>query len=288
MSKNLLKMKFFAVVMILFSTLSFAQSAGFNSTFIVLSLNGGGNTFYDLQATTANPDFNGANLGSFCQGSSGLVFKGAEHNNFKCGSCDITSTRLFYRIYVTGSPSGSFISNNIGFNAGGSNGCGGADQQWRNVSNNVNLLSGLSGGNYTLEVYSEQSTSCSGTQFASNGGANYKATFTVNPLPTLNIVTATPACANAPSFVTMTGLLPSTSGTIVYTISSTGPFQYSQSSTSDANGNFTFSTPPLPLSANGAIITIVSGTAVGTLCSTNFIGKTVSVVVNANVTYFKM
>jgi hypothetical protein len=61
------------------------QSAGFNNTFLVLSLNGGGNTFYDLNAGTANTDFNGANLGSFASGTSNLVFKGAEHNVYKCG-----------------------------------------------------------------------------------------------------------------------------------------------------------------------------------------------------------
>ena len=38
-----------------------AQTAGFNTTYAVLSINGGANAYYDLQASTGNPDFNGAN-----------------------------------------------------------------------------------------------------------------------------------------------------------------------------------------------------------------------------------
>jgi len=158
----------------------FAQSAGFNNTFIVLSINSGGDLYYDLNAATGNPDFNNAALGTFCQGSSGIVFKGGEHKVYKCGGCDITSTRIYYRIYLNGTTPGNFVSNNLGYTSGFNNGCGGADQTWSNTGYNINLLSGLAPGNYTLEVYSDMSTSCWGTQYASNSGANYKAFFTVN------------------------------------------------------------------------------------------------------------
>ncbi|WP_460575041.1 putative metal-binding motif-containing protein, partial [Flavobacterium koreense] len=291
MKKQLQKIKFsaFLWIMLFYVSLSFAQSAGFNTTFVVLSLNGGGNTYYDLQATTGNPDFNGANLGTFCQGSSGIIFKGAEHNNYKCGGCDITSTQISYSVYLTSGPQASFSNRNIGYTSDFANGCGGRDQKWSNVSYNDNIISGynLAPGNYTLEVYSSQNTTCSGVQFASNGGANYKAYFTVTPLPTLASITATPACENGTSSVTMTGLLPSTSGTFYYTNSMTGPIQYPVSGTSSASGTFTFNTPALPLIANGAIITIVSGTVASTGCSVGFSGKTVAVVVNPNVTYYR-
>ncbi|MBD3584015.1 hypothetical protein HC229_16010, partial [Flavobacterium sp. D33] len=159
-----------------------AQSAGINTSFIVLGINGGSNAYYDLQATTSNPDFNGANLGTFCQGSAnGLRLRGAEHNVYKCNGCDLTSTRIYYRIYLTASgPSGAFSNQAIPFAAGGNNGCGGQDQQWATTALNINLLNGLAAGNYTLEVYSDASVTCSGgTVYAGNGGANYKASFSI-------------------------------------------------------------------------------------------------------------
>ncbi len=169
------------VMLLLLTTFTaIGQTAGFNSTFVVLSTNGGPNTYYDLQAATANTDFQGANLGTFCEGAANaLVFRGAEHNVYKCGGCDLQSTRLYYRIY-SGTPSGSFVSNDIGYSSGGANGCGGEDQQWSKTDYNTDLLAGLAPGTYTLEVYSDASTNCMGTVFASNGGANYSATFTVN------------------------------------------------------------------------------------------------------------
>jgi hypothetical protein len=158
------------------------QSAGFNSTYLVLQTNGGANTYYDLQATTANTDFNGANLGTFCEDATNrLTFRGAEHNVYKCGGCDLQSTRLYYRIYPAGSPAGAFVSNNIGYASGFANGCGGEDQTWSNTGYNVDLLNGLSPGTYALEVYSDATTTCSGgTVYAGNNGANYVATFTIN------------------------------------------------------------------------------------------------------------
>jgi|GEM_PF-499291 len=161
--------------------MSRGQSAGFNNTFIVLSLNGGANTYYDLNAATANTDFNNASLGTFAAGSSNLILKGAEHNVWKCGSSDLTSTRLMYRIYLTASPSGSYTSQSIGYSSEFNNGCGGKDQVWSNTGLTTNLLSGLSAGAYTIEVYSEATVTncCGGTVYASNSGTNYKATFTV-------------------------------------------------------------------------------------------------------------
>jgi hypothetical protein len=142
---------FLLCALLLIGEKGWGQSAGFNNTFIVISTNGGStNTYYDLNATTANADFNNANLGSFATGSSTLVFKGAEHNVYKCGGCDLTSTRIYYRIYPTGTPSGSYVSNAIGFTSGFNNGCGGQDQLWSNTGYSTNLLSGLSAGNYTI------------------------------------------------------------------------------------------------------------------------------------------
>jgi hypothetical protein len=143
---------------------------------------GGPNVFYDLKATTGNVDFNGANLGTF-NGNQPLTLKGAENKIFKCGTRDITNGTLYYRIYPTGSPSGSFTSLNLPFasnDAGAGAGC--QNQTWRQDGASVNVLAGLCDGNYTIEVYTGANYQGCGTgqHLANNGGSNYKATFTIN------------------------------------------------------------------------------------------------------------
>ncbi|QYJ68402.1 T9SS type A sorting domain-containing protein [Flavobacterium litorale] len=170
----------FITLMYLLLGKAHAQSAGFNNTFIIFSINGSLNLYYDLNAATDNYDFDGQFLGNFCQNSDNLIFKGGEHNIYKCNGCDLTSTRIYYRIYPTGSPSGTFVSNTLNYFSGYNNGCGGQDQRWEKLDFDTDLLLGLEAGNYTIEAYSDATITCQGgTAFASNGGNNYKATFTV-------------------------------------------------------------------------------------------------------------
>jgi hypothetical protein len=192
------------LVLLLFICINgFGQTAGFNNSFIVLNVNGSANTYYDLQASTANPDFT-AGLGTFVIGTNTLLYQGAEHNIYKCGGCDFQSSRLYYRIYKASVIPGAlpFVSDNIPYSSGFVNGCGGEDQQWKTTSGSVNLLAGLTPDIYTMEVYSEGTVTClGGTVYASNSGNNYKANFTVacNPatLPSVTIadVPASPICA---------------------------------------------------------------------------------------------
>jgi hypothetical protein len=179
-------MRKFYIAAAIFSCLVFnnftgmSQTAGFNNTLLVLQLNGGGNTYYDLNASTANTDFEGANLGTFISGTGSLVYKGAEHNVYKCGGCNISGTSLKYNIHLTVAATGAFVSNNVGYTSGFVNGCGGEDQLWSTTAGNTDLIAGLAPGNYTMEVYSDATITCgTGTAYASNSGANYKATFTV-------------------------------------------------------------------------------------------------------------
>jgi len=184
----------FAFLMLAYGTM-FAQSAGFNGSFVILSANSAADTYYDLNATTGNPDFQGNNLGTFVQGTNTLVLKGAEHNVYKCGGCDITATSMNYRIYATSGSAGSFTSVNVPYSSGFNNGCGGADQQWKTTSANINVLNGLGAGTYFLEVY-EMATATCGNQYVSNGGANYKAQFTLScPTVTISAGSATSFCS---------------------------------------------------------------------------------------------
>ncbi|HRF40982.1 MAG TPA: hypothetical protein PK198_19460, partial [Saprospiraceae bacterium] len=185
-----------------------AQSGIFES-YIILDA-GSGNTYYDLQATTGNPDFTGS-LGSFVQCAGTLTLNGAQNKTIKCPGDDITNGAIWYRVYPTGSPSGAFVSVNLPFAANLGSGCNGNDQQWETSAANVNLLSNRTPGNYTLEVYTTSDFTYtgggggSGTHFSNNGGANYSATFTVTGGATCPVfVTASGATAFA-SYTTLKG-----------------------------------------------------------------------------------
>lgn len=171
---------FFLLLFFLSSFSAYSQTAAFRSTYVFFNVEGNQKSYMLNNNPTdfVTPNFDGNNLGVF---SSASIFqlKGAEHNVEKCGGCNISATHFNYRIYKIGDTPGSFIPKNIGYSSGGMNACGGEDQQWRDISGADNLLTGLTAGNYTIEVYSDATISCgTGTMYASNGGANYKATFT--------------------------------------------------------------------------------------------------------------
>lgn len=110
---------------------------------------------------------------------------------------------------------------------------------------------------------------------------NKMVTLVVNKLPTLGTVTIVPACAGSTTTVTLSGLLPNTTGTATYKL---GPFApVTVSGTSDANGNLTLVTPVLTPGANGLVVSITNLTTTGG-CSTNFTDKKVTVVVLAQPT----
>ena len=166
--------KIYSLFFILFAFVSYsAQATGIFESYAVLKINGGVNTYYDLQATTGNPDFNGLDLGTFTNGQT-LVFVGGENKTWKNGGGDVTGGRIHYRVY-TGTPSGSF--SNISFNW--IQDLGNGDQKWGATTGTTDVLAGLPNGVYILEVYTEADTNL-GARYSNNGGANYKATFTVS------------------------------------------------------------------------------------------------------------
>ena len=169
----------FSFVLILFFSIchnqSFSQSTtGIYESYAILNINGSGNVFYDLNANTALSDFNGINLGTFTSSNS-IIFVGGENKTFKCNGGNVTAGNIYYRVYRTSSSPGGFTGIALGFISDDGGGCGG-NQTWRGTTGATNILSGLAPGAYTIEVYSDAPGSPS-TAFASNGGANYKATF---------------------------------------------------------------------------------------------------------------
>lgn len=167
-----MKKIYFLLLMVLTVSFTNAQVAGIYESYAVLNIRNTGNVYYDLEANTSNPDFNGVNLGDFTSNEV-LAFAGGEMKTFKNSGADVTGGNIYYRVY-SGSTGGSFSS--IGFNF--LEDLGGGNQKWGSLSGTENILAGLSHGNYTLEVYVAASTS-DGIKYSSNGGANFKATFKV-------------------------------------------------------------------------------------------------------------
>jgi hypothetical protein len=172
----------FLLVSFVNSHIAMAQSISIYQSYAILKINGGSNTYYDLGATTANPDFQGNNLGSFST-SQTLVLAGVELKTNKCNGGNVTGGNIYYRVYETSSSAGAFstaIATGFISNDGGT--CGG-DQTWRKDNNTTDVKAGLTSGTYYLEVYAN-ATGSPATVFANNGGNNYKATFTVCSPPT--------------------------------------------------------------------------------------------------------
>ncbi len=179
MRENLFRLKVWHMLLstsLLLSSLVSAQSNGIYESYAILSINSGSNVYYDLNATTANVDFQGNNLGGFTAGNS-LVVKGGQNKTFKCDGGNITSGRLYWRVWLTSAgASGNFNSINMSFLSNDAGGCGG-NQTWQGTGGTTNIISGLTTpGNYTLEVYTD-ANGTPGTVYSSNNGANYKATF---------------------------------------------------------------------------------------------------------------
>lgn len=181
-----MKKLFLLVWGLVFATTSLFAAAGIFDSFAIVN-----GTFYDLDANTANADFQSASLGAFAPNGSLLL--GGQLKSFKNNGTDVTGAAIFYVIFPAGNrptdPSLTGISYAFQFdNVGGTNG----DQQWgtdlsgNNTTNGaLNILQGtsLANGTYTLEVYARITTNgvnANGEIFDSNNNLNYSATFTID------------------------------------------------------------------------------------------------------------
>jgi len=125
-----------------FSISSFASSGLFDA-YAILNSKGAGNTY------TSYTSFNSLSLGNFVAGET-LVLNGAQTKTFKNSGSNVMGGQLAYRVYLTG---GSFpVFNYINLDFGEDYPTPG-DQRWETNNANVNLLSGLVDGNYTLEPF---------------------------------------------------------------------------------------------------------------------------------------
>ncbi len=168
------------------ANIAFSQgSSGIFDSFVILNPNNTGNIFYELQIDNpTNPTFNGADLGTY-EPSEVLLLNGGQVKTFKNGSHNVFNGILAYRVYETGSTNQpAFNDIFLGFQSETNNNFGGVDQVWEESFSSINLLSGLTPGNYTLEVftkaeYEEFQNGPLQTHFVSDFGNNFSATFTI-------------------------------------------------------------------------------------------------------------
>lgn len=179
-----------SIIAILASGNAFGAAGMFDSFVFTTTTGGTPLAFYDIGASTGNPDFQGSDLGTFTVGSSTLQI-GGQQKSYKNNFTDVTGHSISWRVW-SGSPGGSFsaVSMPFQFNIGG-----GGDQQWGGDSQgsnsdpielSTNVLSGLTNGDYTLEVFSQINTNgvnADSIIYNNVGGSNYRATFTVIPEP---------------------------------------------------------------------------------------------------------
>lgn len=181
--------------------------------------------------------FHNANLGAHTRNSGTLIFRGGEVRTSKNTLLsNVCGAKLYYRIYEQSSTPGAFTSMDLDlesncntgtgtFPSGGT--CVAGDQKWNRVIANgttvpyapVNLTT-MAAGNYTLEVYYEvtgssvTTTLCNETAVVNNGGANYKANFSIQA-PALASSNPT-TCDGTEGTITISGLVPGSTYSVTY------------------------------------------------------------------------
>jgi hypothetical protein len=162
-------------LLLLWTVQSVYAASGIWGSYVVVN-----STFYVANDPTCVgcPPFNGHNFGTVSD-ITGLTLNGGEVKTFKNSGSDVTGAAMLYRVYPTGSPSGSFLSVSLPFNQNmGTCNSTTCDQRWQRTDANIDLLQGLNtAGSYTIEVYFE-AYSTDGTHYHSNNGSNYTAQFT--------------------------------------------------------------------------------------------------------------
>ncbi|MEI6412567.1 MAG: T9SS type A sorting domain-containing protein [Bacteroidota bacterium] len=203
MKRFYLNLAFILLISFGFSIPARASYGIFESYVVVAS------TFYDLFATTSNPDFSGANLGSFTTGGT-LLLNGGEIKTFKtsrsgCSNGNVCGGTLSWAVKLSGATvkSGSFTLNyNSAYGDQNSGACS-VNQKWDFTSGSQNILSGLSAGSYTLQVFCAATGSQSNTSSCSDNvtQAALSATFTVNAPLAVQLLSFTAEKSNKDVFL---------------------------------------------------------------------------------------
>lgn len=151
-------------------------------TFVTLSLNGSSQTYQLGYSSTGEPQLDGANLGTFSLADGNTLYlAGFANTTVESGGHAIFAGKLHSRIQPAGAAGGTF-STNISTHW---TDLGGGMERHYATNTGVNLLAGLTGGVYELEVYAAAQGNFSPDLLEDNGGSNFVAAFIVteDPLP---------------------------------------------------------------------------------------------------------
>ena len=151
----------------------FAQTS-FNSYAIISQ---GSNSYYYCSTNDGiNEPLNNNDFGSLSSIST-LILNGGELSTW-----NLNGAKLFYQLYIQGSSDkGDVHSILLPWSADD-----GGNKKWAETNASINLLSGLSDGNYVLEVWFLGTDTYNGNTgvYENNSGNNYIATFTYSVAPT--------------------------------------------------------------------------------------------------------
>lgn len=169
--KGIIDLRLVLVACLLIYTSSFAGSGAWDGT---VTYDAGGGEVSQVGST-----FNSQNLGVVSQ----LILKGGSLKTWKDGT-NVTGAKMYYSVYLQGnSPNFNSTIDFPWMQDLGTNG-NSLDQLWGTTSGITDVTSGLSPGQYYLEVYFVAYTDTEGDKYDSNSnGENYKATFTISPPP---------------------------------------------------------------------------------------------------------
>ena len=134
----------------LFLLASSPAQAGWDifQSYVIVDLGAGSAYYAGGQNADGSTAFSELDFGTMDPTSDIFTLQGGEIKTWKDGSSNVCGGHVFYRLYATGSTPGSFASVQLDFaeNLTGSN------QKWNATGANINLLSSLADGGYTLEV----------------------------------------------------------------------------------------------------------------------------------------
>ena len=157
-------------------------SQGIYESYVILNVNSGSDYYYNNAGSSGNTDFHNHDLGDFSSSNS-LTLKGGQIKAWKDGNCwnigNPDPSKLLYSI----NPSDFSGTVSFSINLDQTQDLGWPNEVNTSDNESINLLNGLTPGEYKITVYYTATFSCNSggpvTVYDSNSNNNYSATFRV-------------------------------------------------------------------------------------------------------------